>query len=153
MEYEVRLDKQGTQHLAVVRRQAKPAELPTVVPNGCGVVWGVLHAQRVDNAGRHIAVYFDSEINLEVGVEVEEPLPFEREGEVIRSSLPTGRVVVTTHYGPYQQLYKAHEAIRNWSKAKGTKLAGVNWEVYGHWQEEWNTDPMKIQTDVYYLLA
>jgi hypothetical protein len=32
-------------------------------------------------------------------------------------------------------------------------LAGPNWEVYGHWQDEWNSDPSKIRTDVFYLLV
>jgi hypothetical protein len=32
-------------------------------------------------------------------------------------------------------------------------LAGPNWEVYGHWTDEWNSDPAKIRTDVFYLLV
>jgi hypothetical protein len=31
-------------------------------------------------------------------------------------------------------------------------LAGPNWEIYGHWLDEWNNDPAKIRTDVFYLL-
>src|SRR5437763_728362 len=26
------------------------------------------------------------------------------------------------------------------------------WEIYGHWEESWNTDSSKIRTDVVYLL-
>jgi hypothetical protein len=32
-------------------------------------------------------------------------------------------------------------------------LAGPNWEVYGHWKDEWNSDPSKICTDVFYLVV
>jgi hypothetical protein len=32
-------------------------------------------------------------------------------------------------------------------------LAGPNWEIYGHWKDEWNNDPSKICTEVFYLLA
>jgi hypothetical protein len=35
----------------------------------------------------------------------------------------------------------------------GYALAGPNWEVYGHWKDEWNSDPTKICTDVFYLLV
>ncbi len=31
--------------------------------------------------------------------------------------------------------------------------AGPNWEIYGHWQPEWNTDPLRIRTDVFYQVA
>ena len=34
----------------------------------------------------------------------------------------------------------------------GRALAGPNWEIYGHWQEDWNEDPAKIRTEVFYLL-
>jgi hypothetical protein len=47
----------------------------------------------------------------------------------------------------------AHQAIRDWCSAHNLQLAGPNWEVYGHWQNEWNTDPAKIRTDVFYQLA
>jgi hypothetical protein len=26
-------------------------------------------------------------------------------------------------------------------------------EIYGHWENEWNADPSRIRTDVYYLLS
>jgi hypothetical protein len=37
-------------------------------------------------------------------------------------------------------------------RAQGHELAGPSWEVYGHWLDEWNSDPRKIRTDVFYLL-
>jgi len=35
---------------------------------------------------------------------------------------------------------------------QGRPLAGANWELYGHWLDEWNSDPSKIRTDIFYLL-
>mgnify|MGYP003299525465 CR=1 FL=1 len=32
-------------------------------------------------------------------------------------------------------------------------VAGPNWEIDDHWQPEWNADPSRIRTDVYYLLS
>jgi hypothetical protein len=151
MEYDVRLEQHGSHPLAVVRRCAKSHELSRVVPDACGTVWGVLRAQAVTGLGRHVAVYLDCQINLEVGVEV--AAPFAGHGEVVGSATPAGPVATTTHFGPYGQLHGAHDAIHQWCKNNGYTLAGPSWEVYGHWVDEWNSDPSKIRTDVYYLLV
>jgi effector-binding domain-containing protein len=150
MEYDVRLEQLSSRPLAVVRRRAGMQELSKVVPDACGTVWGVVRSQQVPGAGRHVAVYLDDQINLEVGVELD--APFAGHGEVVGSATPSGLVATTTHYGPYGLLHKAHEAIRLWCKNNGHVLAGPNWEIYGHWKDDWNSDPTKITTEVFYLL-
>src|SRR5436190_6413690 len=151
MKYDIRLDRVSSRPIAVVRRRARPHELSKVVPDACGIVWKVIRAQQVAGAGRHIAVYLDCEINLEVGVEL--VTPFAGFGEVVGSATPSCLVATTTHYGPYGLLRAAHEAIHQWCGENGQKFAGPSWEIYGHWKDEWNSDPSKIVTDVYYLLA
>ena len=150
MDYTIRLEQHTGRPLAVVRRRAQLQDLSTVVPAACGTVWNVVRAQQIAGAGRHVAVYLDDQINLEVGVELD--APFGGYGEVVDSSTPSGLVAVTTHYGPYGRLHEAHEAIRLWCVNNGHVPAGPNWEIYGHWQNEWNSDPTKITTDVFYLL-
>jgi effector-binding domain-containing protein len=151
MEYNVRLEKLGSRPLAVVRRRARSQELSNVVPDACGIVWGVVHAQQIPGTGRHIAVYLDEQINLEVGVELD--TPFAGYGEVTGSATPAGLIAVTTHYGPYAQLHEAHEAIRLWCQTNNYTLVGPHWEIYGHWKDDWNSDPTKIRTDIFYLLV
>jgi effector-binding domain-containing protein len=136
--------------LAVVRRQASQAELAGLVPACCGLVWEAVRSQRV-KAGRHVALYRDASIRLEVGVELHGP--FTDDGEVVASATPAGTVATTTHVGPYGGLGAAHDAIARWCEANGRRLAGPSWEIYGHWRREWDTDPAAIRTDVYYLLA
>jgi effector-binding domain-containing protein len=136
--------------LAVVRRQVRTSELAKVVPEGCGVVWSFVRARQL-RAGRHVAVYWDCTIRLEVGVEMIESIP--EEEDVVRSATPAGRVASVVHFGPYQQLGVAHQAIRDWCSAHNLQLAGPNWEIYGHWRDDWNADPSRIRTDVFYLLA
>ena len=150
MDYNIRLETADTRPTAVVRRRAALQQLPKVVPEACGYVWNALRAQQIKGAGRHVALYLDEQINLEVGVELD--APFSGAGDVIASSLLAGRVATTTHFGPYQQLGAAHQAIRAWCAQHGHALAGPNWEIYGHWLDEWNSDPSKICTDVFYLL-
>jgi effector-binding domain-containing protein len=150
VEYDIRLEEQTGRPLAVVRRCAGPQQLPRVVPEARGIVWNILRTHQITGAGRHFAVYWDCEINLEVGVEM--AAPFAGCGEVVGSTTPAGPVATTTHYGPYQQLHAAHEAIRQWCAKNGHALAGPNWEIYDHWKDEWNRDPSKIRTDIFYLL-
>lgn len=150
VKYDVRLEQQYGCPLAVVRRRAGQRELSRIVPEACGIVWNVIRTQKVAGAGRHVAVYLDDQINLEVGVEL--PTPFAGHGDVAGSAIPAGSVATTTHYGPYPRLHEAHEAIHLWCQNNGHALAGPRWEVYGHWQDEWNREPTRIRTDVFYLL-
>ncbi len=136
--------------LAVIRRQVSSSELSRVVPECCGLVWNAVRAQEA-KAGRNVAVYWDGKIRLEVGVELAGP--FAEDGEVVCSATPAGAVASATHFGPYGGLGVAHDAVRRWCKANNHRLAGPNWEIYGHWQNEWNTDPSRIRTDVYYLVG
>src|SRR5438477_5752607 len=131
MNYDIQLQTSQTPRpTAVVRRRATPQQLPKVVPDACGVVWNVLRAQQIKGAGRHVALYLDGQINLEVGVEMETPLSAGH-GEVVASSLPAGTAATTTHFGPYNRLHEAHQAIRDWCANHGHSPAGPNWEIYG----------------------
>jgi effector-binding domain-containing protein len=136
--------------LAVIRRQASQAELSRIVPECCGLVWNAVRAQNA-KGGRHVALYWDATIRLEVGVELSGP--FTEHGVVISSATPAGPVAFTTHLGPYGSLGAAHDAIRRWCHENNRHLAGPSWEIYGHWQDAWNTDSSRIRTDVYYLLS
>jgi effector-binding domain-containing protein len=146
----VQFDQLNGVAVAVVRRQASASELSRLVPECCGLVWNAVRAQQ-GRAGRHVAIYWDRSIRLEVGVELDGP--FTEQGEVIRSATPAGPVAWVTHLGPYSGLGVSHDAIRRWCGANNRRLAGPNWEIYGHWQSEWNANPSQIRTDVYYLLA
>ena len=148
--FTVQLQQLNSVPLAVIRRQARSSELSRLVPECCGLVWNALRAQQA-RGGRHVAVYWDGSIRLEVGVELDGP--FVEQGEVVRSATPAGTVASTTHFGPYGGLGEAHDAVRRWCAANNHDLAGPNWEIYGHWQPEWNANPSLIRTDVYYLLA
>ena len=133
-----------------MRRRVRAAELSRVVPECCGLVWSALREQQV-KGGRHVAIYWDSEIRLEVGVEALEP--FDEADDVVRSATPAGLTVRATHLGPYRELGSTHEAIRRWCAARRHALAGPNWEIYGHWIPQWNEDPAQIRTDVFYLIS
>jgi len=148
--YDVQVQHLESVPLAVIRRQATASELSRVVPECCGLVWNVIRAQQA-RAGRHVALYWDGSIRLEVGVELLGP--FVETGDVVRSATPAGPVASVTHFGPYGRLHAAHDAIRAWRVENQRKIAGPSWEIYGHWLPEWDRDPSQIRTDIYYLLA
>jgi hypothetical protein len=55
-------------------------------------------------------------------------------------------------WGAYGHLGETHAAIREWCAQHGHRLSNVSWEIYGHWQESWNTEPSQIHTDIFYVL-
>src|SRR5262245_27918444 len=96
--YVVQMQQLDGVPLAVIRRQGKASELSRVVPQCCGLVWEAVRAQQA-KGGRHVAIYWDGSIRLEVGVELASP--FIEQGEVVRSETPAGPVAWATHTGPY----------------------------------------------------
>ena len=153
MSYSVRVERVASRPIAVVRRRVALRELSRFVPEACGLVWKSVKAAQVNDAGRHVALYRDAGdglVDAEVGVELETAFP--GQDEVVSSALPAGDAATVTHFGPYGKLGEAHLAIHDWCAAQGQALAGPNWEIYGHWVDEWNRDPSKIRTDIFYLL-
>src|SRR5262245_585617 len=145
----VRIEQLEAVPLAVIQRRVKASELSRVVPECCGLVWNAVRAQQV-RAGRHVAIYWDRSVRLEVGVELHGP--FAETGDVVCSTTPAGVVASAAHFGPYTELGAAHDAIQAWCRANDHHLAGPSWEIYGHWQADWNSNPSAIRTDVFYLL-
>ncbi len=98
--------------------------------------------------GDNVAIYWDEAGGGSVEVGVQVTRPFEPTKEVVCSATPGGTVARTAHFGPYDQLGPAHQAVRDWCKLNGREIAMPFWEVYG----DWNDDPSKLRTDVFYLL-
>src|SRR5262245_7002945 len=150
MPYTDTLQQLASVPTAVIRRTARAAELSRLVPECCGLVWNTVRAQGA-RGGRHVAVYWDPTIRLEVGVELLGP--FRDAGEVVQAVTPGGWAASVTHLGPYGGLGAAHTAVREWCQAHGHRLTGPSWEIYGHWQSAWDTDPSLIRTEVFYQVS
>jgi effector-binding domain-containing protein len=150
MNYHIELTDAEPATAAVIRGVVPWSELPQFVPAACGEVWQFIRAHDLPQPGRHIALYLDAQGTTEVGTEV--GAAFEGNERVQCSQLPAGRVATAVHYGPYHLLGEAHNAIRQWCVAQGYQLSDVAWEIYGHWDESWNSDPSKIRTDVFHLI-
>jgi len=102
-------------------------------------------------AGRHVAVYLNTAIDVEIGVELNEA--FVSDGAVVASSLPGGAVATAVHLGPYHLLGDTHKQVLAWIEAHDLRATGICWEIYDHWRVDWDQNPSQIRTDVFYQLT
>ncbi|MFH5880743.1 GyrI-like domain-containing protein [Arthrobacter sp. NA-172] len=147
MRYEVTVTDVAARPTAVVPATTTWQEFPTLWRELSDEVWACLRAGGISRGCRVVMLYLDDVPHVEVGVELLVPCPLT--GRVVASTLPAGRVAVTTHYGAYAGLGDAHRAVFDWCTAQEKQTAGARWEVYG----PHNDDPAKVWTEVYYLLA
>jgi effector-binding domain-containing protein len=157
MRYQVRILETGPQLLASARGHGKKHDFVKRLFALLDEVWKFLKANpQVKHLGINVFLYHgeadknlfhtDQGLPVEAGVRV--GAAFASAGNVVCSATPGGTVATTVHIGPYEKLGEAHAAIRDWCQANNRRLAGPNWELYDHWNE----DPGKLRTDVFYLL-
>ena len=84
---------------------------------------GTLHARAQHHA------FSDDVPNVEFGVQVNGS--FAPAGDVVPSALPAGLAATATNTGPVTEIGETHQAVREWSKANGYRLAGPHWVIYG----------------------
>jgi len=148
MPYEVKAEQVTPRVLAAVRAVTTRQQLSTDIIRLLDQVWPVLREQGA-RTGHNVVIYHgdgSGEFAIEAGVEV---FPgFTEQGEVVRVTTPAGEAAGVTHYGEYSGLAAAYAALEHWCAASGRSPAGVNWEVYG----DWDDDPARRRTDVYTLL-
>jgi effector-binding domain-containing protein len=137
---------------AVVARTTTWTEFPKVWGPLLGQVYEYVRPRPelatgdADELWQNVMLYKDGRPDVEVGVLVSGP--FQAEGPVIQSALPTGEVATATHRGDYASLGVTHDAVRDYAAAHGRELAGPRWEIYGHAP----LDPSEAETEVFWLL-
>jgi effector-binding domain-containing protein len=146
--YEVRTELADPRPLAAIRALTPRQRLGTEIIRLLDVIWPVLRGQEVPT-GHNVVIYYgenDGTLTIDVGVEV--PSGFAAGPAVSHASTPAGEVATTAHYGEYSDVGEAYAALNEWCARHCRRPAGVNWEVYGDWEDE----PAKRRTDVFYLL-
>ena len=149
MPYEVRVEQAGPRVLAAVRAVTTPGQLSTDIIRLLDQVWPLLREQGT-RTGHNVVIYHAGEpgqLTIDAGVEVF--TGFTERGAVRSITTPAGEAAMTAHYGEYSLMGGAYAALDQWCAANGRQRAGVNWEVYG----DWDDDPAKRRTDVYKLLS
>ncbi len=135
---------------AVVVAAATWAEFPMMWGPMLDKVWSFLRGNAPEGLykqGHNIMLYKDDVPDVEVGVQVGGS--FDPAGQVVASALPGGLVATATHTGPIAKIGDTHQAVHEWSKANGYRVAGPRWEIYG--------DPDRstgvFDVDVFWLLV
>jgi effector-binding domain-containing protein len=149
MTYTVSLEHVEPRPFAAVRGRMPVRDVPSSFRVYLDQVYAAARDGSIALDGQNIFVYRYGPSNtadIEFGVGVRQP--FTSIGRVEYSHVPGGDVATTTHWGDYSLLGAAHKAVVDWCAAERRALAGVSWEVYGHWEN----DPAKRRTDIYQLL-
>lgn len=136
--------------VAVIRRSTTFEAWPRQWRTDLDAIWAAAKAGKITKPGRNVMIYRPrgaGNLDTECGVEV--PAVFEGSGDVVCSATPSGRAAHAVHRGQFENVRATHAAVEDWCRANGHKLAGVVWEVYGHW----NDDQSQLRTDVFHLLA
>jgi len=138
--------------IAAVRRQVALGQVAGAFREPLDQVWAFLRTQPGLVSGGHNVFLYEhparrgAPMTVHFGVEVARD--FAAAGEVQAVRTPAGEVATATHVGPYARLRTTHDAVHAWLAAHERTPAGTSWEVYGDWQQ----DPSKLETTVFYLL-
>jgi effector-binding domain-containing protein len=148
VDYDVRSERAQPRPLAAIRARIPRDRVGENIIRLLDAIWPVLRAQGAVT-GHNVVIYQDAEdavLTVDVGVEV--PAGFRADGDVRPAATPAGEAATTAHLGDYSRLGDAYTALEQWCASNRRRPAGVNWEVYG----DWDDDPGKVRTDVYFLL-
>ena len=135
---------------AVVRHDdVTLADLPSLFDAGYQRVVAVTVALGVRLTGPALAVYEGDPagtFSIEIGFPVERV--FDETDAVRPSTLPGGRLAVSTHVGPYDSLPGAWESLMAFVSAQGLRPGDRMGEVYVT-EPSPTTDPATLRTDLY----
>jgi effector-binding domain-containing protein len=135
--------------LAGIAERVAPNALSAAISGLLGEVWQHLNSENILSTGHNVVLYnapADPDFDALFGVEVHEK--FAPAGRIVAAETPGGPVAMAVHWGEYTGLPDAHATVRYWLDAQGLRRAGPSWEIYG----DWNDDPKKLRTDIFYLL-
>jgi effector-binding domain-containing protein len=137
----------GARLTAVIAETTTWERFPALWRQLLDEVWAAVRGSDVIRPGRNVMLYKDDVPRVEIGVEA--AAAFAPIGRVVSSTLPAGRVITSTHRGPFEEVGVTHEALIAACAARGLRRLGPRWEIYGHWDE---SDP-KPEVEVYYLVG
>ena len=135
---------------AVIKAQVPFREIPAAQRLLRARIAAAVRSLDVGPLGRTFTLWrppVDGRLDMEPGILVSRG--FEPVGEVVPSALPAGRAAHFLLVGSYEGIPGAWQALFAWCAEQRLKLADVNWEIYG----EWNDDPAKLETSMHALLA
>ncbi|HET6318940.1 MAG TPA: GyrI-like domain-containing protein [Chloroflexota bacterium] len=124
MHSQPQIDQRTEQPYMGIRLITPWQQLPTVIPQSIGEVFGFLGQHGVEPRGapfiRYHVIDMERELDVEIGVPVDAVVS--ANGRVAPGSFPAGRYVSLIHTGPYDQLVQANAALLDWAAQNNLTL-------------------------------
>ena len=155
MERPVTIVDLAARKLIGLRSRATPQTVSKSMLATLTRVWEMIRKDNLKTLGLNVAIYYSreegappaSDFGFVAGVLVDGDAGRPAGLEVLET--PAGPCAHAELIGDYGLIPEVHRQIRDWCRANGRRLAGVNLEIYGHW----TGDQSQARTDVYYLLT
>ena len=149
MPYTVSVERVAPRAIAAVRGRMPITQVRSRFREFLDLVYDARKNGAVKLDGQNVFLYtVDASGTADVAFGVGVTEPFAPVGRVELVEVPGGEIATATHWGDYAGLGSAHETVIAWCNNEGRARAGIFWEVYGHWNDDW----AKVRTDVCYLL-
>jgi effector-binding domain-containing protein len=146
MNSEPKIDKRAEQAYLGIRTVTPWQELPTIIPQFIGEVFGFLDERGIAPAGapfiRYHVIDMDRALDIEIGVPV--AAATSANGRLTPGSLPAGRYASLIHTGPYDQLVQANATLLDWIASQGATLdrrSTPNGDAFGSRYESYLSQP------------
>lgn len=91
--------------------------------------------------------FAETTMRMRAGFVVQETIQESEEISVMRLAAST--TAHTTHYGSYDGIPGAHQALREYCTSNNYDEQDLSWEIYGEWSE----DESKLVTDVHVVVS
>jgi effector-binding domain-containing protein len=150
MTYEFHVKEIQPQRILSIRGKAPKSAIAENIGEFLREVWSHIQKLGEQPVGRPVTCFHSVEEDI---VDVEAGLPVAEatigEGRITVSELPGGQVVSTYHFGPYDKLNLAEEALNIWVHDNAREEAGPSWQIYwtdpgeGLNPNEWKTEIFK----------
>jgi effector-binding domain-containing protein len=131
--YEFKVETLKVQPTVTIRFKVAPESAKITAKYG--EVFTAIFTHVISNGGEPMGMPFgryhgvsEEALDIEAGVRVTKAI--KGKGDIKASELPAGKVATTTHYGPYEKLGIAHEALSKWAADNGYEPTGGIWETY-----------------------
>jgi effector-binding domain-containing protein len=160
---EPKLENRSEQHYVGIRTQASTQELPTVIPQLLGEVFGWLGKQEIEPAGapfmRYYVINMETKLDMEIGVPIASPL--RGDSRVSGGVIPSGRYAALVYTG-VENGFAGNKALIDWASANGIvwdRWDDPNGDAFRSRVEYFLTnpdhepDPAKWETEVAIKLA
>lgn len=148
MAYQVTVWELDDQPVLGIREWVPVEGISSAIGEFLPEVWKHIESEGKTPAGPPFTRYHaieESRVLLEAGLPVPEEM--QGRGRIEAGVLPGGEAVATDHFGPYEDLPAAGEALDTWIEQHDREAAGPCWEVY--WTDPGSEpDPQKWRTEV-----